>query len=73
MIYEITNIVQGTGKQERRIYASLIDDKGDVRISATLDYILHQVVRQKFEVSNLLEGIDCLCDHYSNYIDELEK
>jgi hypothetical protein len=46
MIYEIKNIRRFSPKPKERFYADLIDETGDLIISATLEYILNAIVER---------------------------
>lgn len=39
----IENIRRGKGKQKRYLYGRLVDSKGELLISATLDYIVKRI------------------------------
>lgn len=44
----IKNIRRGTGSRERFIYGDLYSSKGELLISATLDYILKELNKAEF-------------------------
>ena len=47
--YNITNIRRGNNGRENIVYAEFRDDKGELVISATLDYIINRVEKMSFE------------------------
>ena len=43
MKYSIVNIRKGKGNRSNIIYAKLVDENGELIISATLDYIIERL------------------------------